>query len=151
MNGTLSYRWETSNDGEIWTYSPQSSSQHQLVKNRGAFAALKDDGSVVTWGEGAAGGYGSSGYKKYNDYENQDLINGLSSGVIEIFSTDSAFAALKDDGSVISWGGNYEPSGDYQRSFNGGGDSSAVQEKLTSGVKTIFSTSAAFALSLIHI
>ena len=41
----------------------------------------------------------------------------------------NAFAALKEDGSVVIWG-------DSDR----GGDSSSVSSKLTSGVKTVFST-----------
>jgi hypothetical protein len=47
----------------------------------------------------------------------------LSSGVTQIFSTFSAFAALKSDGSVVTWG--------YSR---GGGDSSSVSSRLSSGV-----------------
>ena len=51
----------------------------------------------------------------------------LSSGVTEIFSTERAFAALKGNGSVVTWGvGNY------------GGNSSGVS--LGSGVSKIFST-----------
>ena len=48
-----------------------------------AFAALKDDGSVVTWGDSALGGDSSS------------VSSSISSGVTEIFSTKHAFAALK--------------------------------------------------------
>ena len=47
----------------------------------------------------------------------------------EIFSTEDAFAALKDDGSVITWG-----------SSSYGGDSSSVSSSLSSGVSKIFST-----------
>jgi alpha-tubulin suppressor-like RCC1 family protein len=87
-------------------------------KNSGAFAALKDDGSVITWGLSFYGG-DSSGVD-------------LSGGVNQIFSTNYAFAALKDDGSVITWG---------HSSY--GGDSSGVD--LRSGVRQIFSTPYAFA------
>ncbi len=57
-----------------------------------AFAALKEDGSVVTWGSSEDGGDSSKVSKE------------LKSGVKAIFSTVSAFSALKEDGSVVSWG-----------------------------------------------
>ena len=45
------------------------------------------------------------------------------SGVSQLFSTYTAFAALKDDGSVITWGDSFS-----------GGDSSSVSSQLSSGV-----------------
>jgi coenzyme F420-reducing hydrogenase beta subunit len=57
-----------------------------------AFAALKSDGSVVTWGYSTRGGDSSS--------VSADLMG----GVLNIYSTDRAFAALKSDGSVVTWG-----------------------------------------------
>ena len=63
-----------------------------LWKNIGAFAALKDDGSVVTWGSAAHGGDSSS------------VSSLLSGGVSVIYSSWGAFAALKTDGSVVTWG-----------------------------------------------
>jgi uncharacterized protein YjbI with pentapeptide repeats len=83
-----------------------------------AFAALKSNGSVITWGGG--GGDSSS------------VSASLTSGVIAIYSTDSGFAALKSNGSVITWGSN-------------GGNSSSVSASLTSGVVAIYSTVYAFA------
>ena len=65
---------------------------HQEHRNLRAFAALKDDGSVVTWGNARDGGDSSS------------VSSSLSSGVSQIFSNYRAFAALKDDGSVVTWG-----------------------------------------------
>ena len=91
--------------------------QHQY-----AFAALKDDGSVITWGYSNYGGNSSS------------VSSSLSSGVSQIFSTQYAFAALKGDGSVITWGLS-----------NSGGNSSSVASSLSSGVSQIFSTEKAFA------
>ena len=90
---------------------------HQERRNRYAFAALKTDGSVVTWGASDYGG-DSSGVD-------------LSSGVSQIFSNQTAFAAVKTDGSVITWGNS------------NGGDSSGVD--LSSGVSQIFSTNNSFA------
>ncbi|MFN9402645.1 MAG: hypothetical protein ACK57T_23325, partial [Dolichospermum sp.] len=62
------------------------------------------------------------------------MSSSLASGVTQIFSTGSAFAALKSDGSVVTWGGEAY-----------GGDSSSVSSRLTSGVTQIFSTATAFA------
>ena len=91
-----------------------------VYSNQNAFAALKSDGGVITWG--GAGG---------NSF---DVSGNLTSGVIVVYSTASAFAALKSDGSVITWGGS-----------GSGGDSNDVSGNLTSGVIAIYSTMAAFA------
>ena len=64
-----------------------------IFSNGAAFAALKSDGSVVTWGDHASGGNSSS------------VSSELSSGVAHVYGTSyGAFAALKDDGTVITWG-----------------------------------------------
>jgi hypothetical protein len=81
----------------------------QIFATEYAFAALKSDGSVVTWG--ADGGDSST------------VASQLASGVAQIFATASAFAALKTDGSVVTWGIG-----------SAGGNSSAVATKLASGV-----------------
>ncbi|MEH2071141.1 MAG: DUF4347 domain-containing protein [Nostoc sp.] len=91
-------------------------------KNFYAFAALKENGSAVIWGNSAYGGDSSA------------VTSQLASGVVNIFSTITAFAALKQDGSVVTWGG-----------ITSGGDSSAVTNQLTSGVTNIFSGASAFA------
>jgi hypothetical protein len=99
-----------------------SSGVVKLYSNSSAFAALKSDGSVVTWGSEWSGG---------------DISNfgpRLTSGVQRIYSNNSAFAALKSDGSVVTWGDS-----------NSGGDSSSVSSQLVSGVQQIYSTHAAFA------
>ena len=82
-----------------------------------AFAALKEDGSVVSWG----------------------IYSGDSSSVVsilvnvkQIYSTNSGFAALKEDGSVVTWNvGSVD-------------DSASVADKLVN-VKQIYSTFSAFA------
>ena len=93
-----------------------------VFSNQGASAALKSNGSVITWGES---NYGAN---------SSDVSSNISSGVINIFSTFNAFAALKSNGSVITWGNS---------SF--GGNSSSVQSDLSSGVVNIFNTETAFA------
>jgi len=94
--------------------SPGRTSQE--LCNEGAFAALKADGSVVTWGDPNWGGNSSS------------VATQLSSGVTQIFSNRGAFAALKANGSVVTWGDSEH-----------GGNSSAVAAQLSSGVTQIFS------------
>ncbi|CAE7601919.1 SYT4 [Symbiodinium sp. CCMP2592] len=102
-----------------------------------AFAALKTDGTVVTWGDGEYGGNSSDvaaqltnvealystaigfaarkpdgtvvlwGYTHYQ----QDMV--ISSGelvnVIDIFSSQGGFAAVRADGSIVSWSTSFEP------------------------------------------
>ena len=128
--------------------------------NFNAFAALKDDGSVVTWGVSTSGGSSTA------------VAAELSSGVKQVYSTLYAFAALKQDGSVVAWGdetwGGSAPAGlsDAAKIFSSsgafaavkndgsvvtwgnsarGGDSSAVSAQLTSGVLRIYSNQQAFA------
>ena len=132
--------------------------------NQWAFAALKADGSVVTWGFSAHGGdssgvagrlssgvsqifssYGAFAALKANGsvvtwgsplYGGKSIgrAGQLSSGVSQIFSSYGAFAALKADGSVVTWGSPHY-----------GADSSAVAGRLSSGIVQIFSSNSAFA------
>ena len=62
--------------------------------NEEAIAALKADGSVVTWGDSKYGG---------NSIEVQAQ---LAADVQHIYSVEKAFSALKADSSVIAWGNN---------------------------------------------
>ena len=74
----------------------------QIQATDDAFAAILEDGSVVTWGHEHAGGDSSAV---------QDQLR----GVRQIQATDFAFAAILAGESVVTWG-------DADR----GGDSSAV-------------------------
>ena len=85
-----------------------------------AFAAIMEDGSVVTWGNPYRGGHSSAV---------QDQLK----GVEQIQATGGAFAAILEDGTVVTWG-----------AARYGGDSSAVRDQLK-GVKQIQVTFAAFA------
>jgi hypothetical protein len=85
------------------------------------FAALKIDGSVVTWGDPNRGNI-------------SHITSQLSSNVVAIYSTSRAFAALKTNGSVITWG---------DQSY--GSNSSSVASNLSSNVISIYSTGYAFA------
>jgi len=97
-------------------------------RNKTAFAAIRSDGSAVTWGNAASGG-NSSGV----DFDGPN--NNLT--VRQMFSTYAAFAAIRSDGSVVTWG-----------DAGAGGNSSGVDfdgpgNNLT--VARIFSTGFAFA------
>ena len=100
-----------------------------------AFAALKSDGTVVTWG---ADGYGGSITGVAS------ALNGTKS-VIDVYATNSAFAALKDgnkngeivedeDGSIVTWGSS------------SGGNSTSVSSELSSAVISVSSNYGAFAV-----
>ena len=56
-----------------------------------AFAAIKADGTVITWGHPFYGG-------------DSDAVRDQLVDVQHIQATDFAFAAIKDDGTVITWG-----------------------------------------------
>jgi uncharacterized delta-60 repeat protein len=75
----------------------------------GAFAALRKDGSVVTWGSASYGGDSSVVSSELNG----------SIDVVQVFSNIGAFAALRSDGSVVTWGNS-----------SYGGDSSGVASQL---------------------
>ncbi|WP_033081179.1 Ig-like domain-containing protein [Colwellia psychrerythraea] len=106
----------SSNDASLSVFI----SVKKVIGSSSAFAAIKTNKTVVTWGNSNYGA-DSSG------------VQAQLSGVIDIGSTDRAFAAIKGDGSVVTWGDAVK-----------GADSSAVQAQLTS-VEKISGTSSAFA------
>ena len=82
---------------------------HRIYSTGNAFAAVKGDGSVVTWGNASYGG-------------NMDAVREqLANDVQHIYSTGGAFAAVKGDGSVVTWG-----------DAESGGIMEAVREQLES-------------------
>ncbi|CAJ1353684.1 unnamed protein product [Effrenium voratum] len=138
-----------------------------LAAGVGAFAAVKCDGSVVTWGHARFGGDCSEVQEELQEVkqvtgsvasfaalraDGSVVTWGLAhyggsthwlqqqlQQVQHIEASRAAFAALKADGSVVTWG---DP--------NLGGDSSAVQQSL-SQVQQVSSTEGAFvALSEEH-
>jgi hypothetical protein len=60
-----------------------------IYANRRAFAALKADGSIATWGEPESGGTNAPDVPTDNGY-------------IKIYSNERAFAVLKADGSITT-------------------------------------------------
>ena len=115
IDDTSVYNFTT--QGATPAYQGKTTSE---TKSVAAFAAIREDGTVVTWGSAALGG-SSSGL-------GLDLTN-----VVQVFSGMFAFAALKADGTVVTWGEAYS-----------GGDSSKVKTELTNVVQ-VFSTDSAFA------
>ncbi|WFO49867.1 Ig-like domain-containing protein [Aeromonas veronii] len=128
-----------------------------ITAGQSAYAALKGDGTVVTWGDPNYGGDSSSVAGQLVDVKavftngaafaalkndgtvvswgtiiSTDVASQLT-GVIDVISNSYAFAALKNDGTVVTWG---------NPQF--GGDSSAIAEMLTN-VNTVVSTDMAFA------
>lgn len=91
----------------------------RLFDNGSAYAALKQDGSVVVWGDSARGG-SASGVD-------------LSSGVAEVIPGSGRFAALKSNGSVVAWGWASD-----------GGNSSSVAAELASGVVRVVAVAQGF-------
>ena len=73
----------------------------QIFSTKQAFAALKSDGSVVTWGDSRYGGDKSIYDPTTQTYTS---VSSHLTEVTQIFSTQLAFAALKNDGSVVTWG-----------------------------------------------
>ncbi|CAE8605558.1 unnamed protein product, partial [Polarella glacialis] len=64
----------------------------QVVGSDGAFAAVKLDGSVITWGHSRSGG------------DSSHVEHRLQEGLEQVVCNGGSFAAVKFDGSVITWG-----------------------------------------------
>ena len=86
-----------------------------IAATEGAYAALKADGTVVTWGDPTVGGDSSS-------------VASQLTNVVAITANKYAFAALKSNGTVVTWG-----------MASKGGNSSTVAASLTN-VRAIYAT-----------
>lgn len=95
----------------------------RLYSSRQSFAAVKQNGTIVTWGNNI-------------ELDEHHGVIRLQPGqrVRHVYSTSDAFAALLCDGSVITWG-----------SSRVGGDSTSVSTELSTGVIYIVSNDYAFA------
>ena len=131
-----------------------------IYSNRKAFAALKDNGSVVTWGNRQAGGNSSAVISSFANgnqtiTESASAASSLSSGVVSISSNEYAFAALKENGSVVTWGDVYSGGNATVTTSTESGDSNtynstiseikSVSNSLSSNVTAIYSNGKAFA------
>ena len=133
----------------------------QIQATGGAFAAILEDGSVVTWGDEDSGGDSSAVGDQLKRVQQIQATMGAFAAILadgsvvtwgdedlggdssevrdqlkdvhQIQATGRAFAAILEDGSVVSWGKE-----------DAGGDSSAVGDQLK-GVQQIQSTEKAFA------
>ena len=93
----------------------------QIEATSFAFAAVRGDGGVVTWGDPQCGG------------DSTAVREQLNAQVRQVHATSHAFAAVKDDGTVVTWG-----------SAANGGDSTTIQPILKN-VQHIQATHCAFA------
>ena len=109
-------------DGDVITVLVMDLPRVYANPNGGAFAAVTNSGSVVTWGDAGYGG------------NSDDVKSELTGGVDHVVGTGYAFAAVKQDGSVVTWG-----------SASDGGNSDEVRDQLTDGVDKVVGNSRAFA------
>jgi len=82
-----------------------------IVSTYRAFAALKANGSVATWGHSSSGG------SQIVSSSNVESL--LTSDVKKIYSNKEAFCALKKDGMVVCWG-NQSYGGNSETNKSGG-------------------------------
>ena len=118
--GSIVFQIKGSEDANNIRMESKDLSNDSIFATSAAFALLKRDGTITTWGDEGFGG--DSG-----DVKDQ-LVN-----IKAIYSTNSAFAALAKNGSVITWG---NPAG--------GGDSSLVSNQLDANVHHIAANKSAF-------
>ena len=107
----------------VVTVQHQLRNVQQIQAADKAFAAILEDGSVVTWGDSHYGGDSSAVQHQLRNVQ-------------QIQAADKAFAAILEDGSVVTWGDSHY-----------GGDSSAVQHQLRN-VQQIQAADKAFAAIL---
>ena len=95
-----------------------------------------ENGAVVVWGDSNYGGEPTVVSSEWSSSENayiqtilKNVEDDLKSGVVNIYSNYGAFAALKNDGSVVTWG---------NKSY--GADSSSVESEISDNVKEIKSS-----------
>ena len=113
-------------DGVSGRVVPQTfdASNGREFRNKAAFAAIRSDGSVVTWGSAGSGG-SSTGV----DFDGPN--NNLT--VKQIFSTCSAFAAVRSDGSVVTWGDATAGGNSSAVDFDGPGNNLSVTRIVSTG------------------
>ena len=107
-----------------------------LVSSTKAHAALRVDGTVIAWGNPLCGGnyFGWVASGSLWGGAVQGFVREQLSSVVGLFSSQQAFAALRGDGTVVTWGDDLA-----------GGDCSSVQAQLTEGVVQVTGTYGAFA------
>jgi alpha-tubulin suppressor-like RCC1 family protein len=109
-----------------------SSNVTKIFHSENSYAAIKNDGSVYTWGR----------VTLQNQNVNTQLRGNLDSNVVNVYNNRGAFAALRSNGSVFTWG----PS-------SSGGSLTVpndIRANVSSNVVKIFATSPAFAALTIN-
>ena len=119
-SGSIVFQIKGSEDASRIKMESKDLSNDSIFATSAAFALLKKDGTITTWGDEGFGG-------DSDDVKDQ-LVD-----IKAIYSTNSAFAALTKNGSVITWG---DPAG--------GGDSSRVSSQLNANVHHIAANTSAF-------
>ncbi|CAE8731498.1 unnamed protein product [Polarella glacialis] len=104
----------------------------------GAFAVIKNNGSVVTWGHPEMGGDSSSVAELLMTGDSTAIATLLAEGVVQVCGNTGAFAARKSNGSVVTWGDTFSS------------DSSKVAPLLTEGVVQVCGTNGACAALLVN-
>ena len=85
--------------------APTGKGYTKIYSTHRAFAALKADGSITAWGEldsswGDLDRPWGRGGKRKNKITNAPTDKGYT----KVYSNENAFAALKDDKSIMAWG-----------------------------------------------
>jgi len=75
----------------------------KIELNSGAFAALKTNGSVVTFGKQEHGAFPMTDMSEW-EQKDIDAHVFLQKDIVQVVSTSRAFAALNKEGKVMSWG-----------------------------------------------
>lgn len=126
-----------------------------IIPNYRAYAALKSDQSVVAWGHQSQGGdptrINGGNYGYLPDANVNGVADLLESNVEKVFRTRGAFAALKQDGSLVVWG-NADRGGDPTDLTGVGAnvktladiDGNFIADILESDVQNVFSNRDAF-------
>ena len=131
-NGRV-YTWGDSVDDPTYSAAKDDllSGVVKVVGTNDTFAAIKEDGSVVCWGDGAE----TSEYKFMEPNRNTwvSVKDKLTGGVVDIVANYDAFAALKENGEVVTWGKEYF-----------GGNTLDINYELKKGVEKIYSNQNSF-------
>jgi len=119
----------------------------QIYSNEEAFAALNENGKVITWGNRTRGGdindyYHGASHTQYGVISPQ-LVDDLSSGIVQIYSTLRAFAALNESGKVITWGDKQSGGNIHDQTY--GVKNPQSVDDLSAGIVQIYSNGQAFA------
>jgi len=74
----------------------------KIYSNNNAFAAIDNNGNVITWGYPDYGGDSSEVQSKLRAWQL------CKKNIIKIYSTINAFAAIDNNGNIITWGETYD-------------------------------------------